>query len=68
MSSREVAVRLGVTPSRLSRLMAGKTDADPATLSAIAQLTGCSVSPNDWVAWHGARVRAEAQGEKKRRA
>ena len=65
LQGKDVAERLGVIPSRLSRLMNGKTTADPDFLAAVAKLTGCSVTPNDWVAWHGVVNRDSRQPRKK---
>jgi len=65
MEAKEVAPRLGVSASTLSRLMSGKTGADPDFLAAVTCVTGGNVTANDWIAWHGATVRDWRQPRKK---
>lgn len=60
--AKDVAARIGVSASSLSRMMRGLQKVDPETLSRIANVTGCSVTPNDWVAWDTELRRAGGQG------
>lgn len=65
MEAKDVALRLGVSASSLSRIMSGKTSADPDFLAAVTCVTGGNVTANDWIAWHGAMVRDSRQPRKK---
>lgn len=64
-----VADSLGLSPSALSHITTGRRKASPLVQRAIADLTGCGVSPNDWnvyyVARDLARLKASKSGGKK---
>lgn len=51
MSATEFAKKVGVHPSFLSRLMAGKREADAGILARVKETTGGRVTPDRWVRW-----------------
>lgn len=47
----QFAEQIGVSPSYLSRLIAGEREADATLLGKIERVSGGQVRPDMWVAW-----------------
>lgn len=64
-----VADSLGLSPSALSHIETGRRKASPLIQRAIAELTDCGVTPNDFNAYYAARdlarLKASKSGRKK---
>jgi DNA-binding transcriptional regulator YdaS (Cro superfamily) len=55
------AERLGMSAPSLSHILTGRRKASPLVQAQIAQLTDCSVTPNDWNAYYVARATARGR-------
>lgn len=59
-----VADSLGLSQSALSHIITGRRRASPLVQQAIAKLTDCGVTPNDFNAYYAARDAARKQAAK----